>query len=190
MIASACYGGSGTFTQTVCTAPLPKCGATLVPCARSLSSLPVSGLRRLLHAADGDGVRKTRPRPATLVLLLRGVAKGEPTARLARALGVSRKPLHTLRQRLQANLNATAPTAVMCGTAFEAGELYHNAGAKKPTTSQPHRSPTPARQSAHRAWHVCERSPAPHQHHLAGHGRAALVGLRPCEPTHLPQPDG
>ncbi len=79
----------------------------------------------------GTVFAKTRPRPATLVLLLRGIAKGEPTARLARELGVSRKQLHTLRQRIQANLNATAPTGIMTGTAFEADELYQNAGEKK-----------------------------------------------------------
>jgi hypothetical protein len=65
------------------------------------------------------------------VRLLRGMAKGEPTARLARELGLSRKQLHTLRQRLQANLNVTAPTTVMTGTAFEADELYQNAGEKR-----------------------------------------------------------
>jgi hypothetical protein len=37
---------------------------------------------------------KTRQRPATLVLLRRGMAKGEPTARLACELGLSRQPLH------------------------------------------------------------------------------------------------
>jgi hypothetical protein len=83
---------------------------------------------------------KTRQRPATLVLLLRGMAKGEPTARLARELGLSRKQLHTLRQRIQANLNATAPTDVMTGTAFEADELYQNAGEKKHPPSRSHRS--------------------------------------------------
>jgi hypothetical protein len=35
------------------------------------------------------------------------------------------------RQRIQANLNDTAPTAVMLGTAFEADELYQKAGEKK-----------------------------------------------------------
>jgi transposase-like protein len=79
----------------------------------------------------GTVFAKTRQRPATLVLLLRGIAKGEPTARLARELGVSRKQLHTLRQRLQGKLNATARTDVMTGTAFEADELYQNAGEKK-----------------------------------------------------------
>jgi transposase-like protein len=81
---------------------------------------------------------KTRQRPATLVLLLRGIAKGEPTARLARELGMSRKQLHTLRQRVQRQLNDTAPAEVMTGTAFEADELYQNAGEKKHAPSRAH----------------------------------------------------
>jgi transposase-like protein len=84
----------------------------------------------------GAVFEKTLHRPATLVLLLRGIAKGEPTARLARELGISRKQLHTLRWRVQANLNAAAPTEVMSGTAFEADELYQNAGEKKHATSR------------------------------------------------------
>ena len=81
---------------------------------------------------------KTRQCPATLVLLLRGIAKGEPTARLARELGMSRKQLHTLRQRVQRQLNDTAPAEVMTGTAFEADELYQNAGEKKHAPSRAH----------------------------------------------------
>jgi transposase-like protein len=86
----------------------------------------------------GTVFAKTRQRPATLVLLLHGIAKGEPTARLARELGLSRKQLHTLRQRIQANLNATAPTEVMPDTAFAADELYQNAGEKKYAPSRSH----------------------------------------------------
>jgi transposase-like protein len=93
----------------------------------------------------GTVFAKTRQRPATLVLLWRGMAKGEPTARLARELGLSRKQLHTLRQRIQANLNTTAPTEVMRGTAFEADELYHNAGEKKHAPSNPFGSAPAAR---------------------------------------------
>jgi hypothetical protein len=66
---------------------------------------------------------KTRKRPATLVLLVRGIAKGEPTACSASELGLSRKQLNTLRQRVQTNLNQTAPTGLMTGTAFDADEL-------------------------------------------------------------------
>ena len=49
---------------------------------------------------------------------------------------MSRKQLHTLRQRVQTNLNNTAPVAVMTGTVFEADELYQNAGEKKHTPSR------------------------------------------------------
>jgi hypothetical protein len=70
----------------------------------------------------------------------------EPTARLARELGLSRKQLHTLRQRIQTRLNATAPTEVMVGTAFEADELYHNAGEKKHAPLRPSRPATPTGQ--------------------------------------------
>jgi transposase-like protein len=79
----------------------------------------------------GTVFAKTHQQPATLVLLLRGIAKGEATARLARELRLSRQQLHTLRQRIQTNLNVSAPTTVMTGTAFEADELYHNAGEKR-----------------------------------------------------------
>ncbi len=88
---------------------------------------------------------KTRQRPATLGLLLRGMAKGEPTARLARELGLSRRQLHTLRQRIQGHMNETAPTEVMRGTAFEADELAQNAG-EKSTPSRSHLHATPAHQ--------------------------------------------
>jgi transposase-like protein len=72
----------------------------------------------------------SRQRPATLLLLLRGVVKGESTARLARELQLSRQTVHTLRQRLQTNVNNTAPTGVMGGQTFEVDELYQNAGGK------------------------------------------------------------
>src|SRR5687768_4435998 len=79
----------------------------------------------------GTVFEKTRQRQATLVLLLRGIAKGEPTARLARELGLSRKQLHTLRPRIQTHLNASAPTGVMRGTTFEADARSQNAGETK-----------------------------------------------------------
>ena len=117
----------------------PRCGDAKRRLFRAQEHFPAYRCRacEVLYAADRDGLWKTRRRPATLVLVLRGTAKGEPTARLARELGLSRKQLHTLRHRIQANLNDTAPTGVMTGTAFEADELYQNAGEK----STPHRDP-------------------------------------------------
>jgi hypothetical protein len=85
---------------------------------------------------------KTRQRPATLVLLLRGIAKGEPTARFARELGISRKQRHTLRQRVQTHLHHPAPAEVMTGTAFEADALDQHAGEKQHASSRPQRPAT------------------------------------------------
>jgi transposase-like protein len=79
----------------------------------------------------GTVFEKTRQRPATLVLILRGVAKGESTARLSRELNLDRKRLGAIRQQLQNNLYETLPTDVLAGKEFEADELYQNTGGKK-----------------------------------------------------------
>jgi transposase-like protein len=96
-----------------------------------------TGYYTLLSGTAFDG---SRQRPATLVLLLRGITKGESTARLARELHLSRQTVHTLRQRLQSNLNDNAPTDVMDGQTFEVDELYQNAGEKKYAPSRRGRS--------------------------------------------------
>ena len=88
---------------------------------------------------------KTRQTPATLVLLLRGLTKGESTSRLSRELGITRKQMSTLRKRLQANLYDCLPENVMqAETAFEADELYQNAGKKAAST----KTPLPTRRGA------------------------------------------
>ncbi len=81
---------------------------------------------------------KTRQRPATLVLLLRGIAKGESSSRLSRELGIGRKRVMELRQKIQNKLYETLPTAVMDGdrplrprTVPERGEKRH--AAPRPT---------------------------------------------------------
>src|SRR6266540_4476690 len=98
----------------------PQCGRPERRLCRAPGHFPASRCR----ACEADDTRltgtvfeTTRQRPATLVRWRRGMAKGEPTARLARELGVSRTQRHPLRQRLQAHLHETAPTAVMTGPA-------------------------------------------------------------------------
>jgi transposase-like protein len=120
----------------------PRCGSTARRLFRAQGHLPAyrcracNGYDTLL---TGTVFAKTRPRPATLVLVLRGMAKGEPTARLARELGLSRQQLHILRQRLQTHVNATAPTDLMRGTAVEADERYQHAGEQQHASSRPQR---------------------------------------------------
>jgi hypothetical protein len=88
----------------------------------------------------------TRQRPATVIMILRGIAKGESTARLARELNLDRKRLGEIRQQIQTNLYETLPTDILPGTAFEADELYQNAGEKKYAPSRPGRPAAAARQ--------------------------------------------
>jgi transposase-like protein len=95
---------------------------------------------------SGTAFEGSRQRPATLVLLLRGITKGESTARLARELHLSRQTVHTLRQRIQTNVNDNAPSGEIDGRTFEVDELYQNAGEKKYAPSRSGRSTAPPRQ--------------------------------------------
>ncbi len=94
---------------------------------------------------SGTAFARTHQPPTTLVLLLRGIAKGESTARLARELKLSRKQAHTLRQRVQRNLYAQQPNDVLAEAVFEADELYQNAGEKKRPAPRPTRPAAAAR---------------------------------------------
>src|SRR6476619_367101 len=119
----------------------PRCGAADRRVARRGG--PFLGYRcsrcdRYYTVLTGTAFEKTRQPPSKLVLLLRGIAKGEPTARLSRELSISRKHAHTLRHRVQANLAATRLSGVReTEVEFEADELYQNAGEKRHATSRP-----------------------------------------------------
>ncbi len=126
----------------------PHCGSTDRRLFRQQKYFPAYRCRTCdgyYTLLTGTTFEKTRQPPATLVLLLRGITKGESTARLARELGMSRQQVLTLRQRVQTNLNDSAPTELLEGTTFEADELYQNAGEKKYAPSRPNRSATAAR---------------------------------------------
>jgi transposase-like protein len=73
--------------------------------------------QRTYTILTGSVFEKTRQRPATIVLLLRGIAKGESTTRLSRELHIDRKHLGELRQQIQTNLYDTLPGELMTGTA-------------------------------------------------------------------------
>jgi transposase-like protein len=121
----------------------PRCGAPERRPARRAAAFPAYRCQqcdRFYTVLTGTCFAKTRQSPARLVLILRGIAKGEPTARLARELGLCRRQMHTLRQRIQANLYHTLPTTLMSDAVFAADELYQNAGEKRRQTSRSQRS--------------------------------------------------
>ncbi len=69
--------------------------------------------------------------PMQVVLLVRGVCKGEPTATLARELGVTRGTVHDIRKALQANAQALQPTTPLQDHETETDEMFQNAGEKR-----------------------------------------------------------
>jgi transposase-like protein len=117
----------------------PRCGATERRLFRPQATFPAYRCQqcdRYYTILTGTAFAKTRQTPQKLVLLLRGIAKGESTARLARELDLCYKQAHTLRHRVQNNLYETLPTGLMADTAFEADELYQNAGEKRKKASR------------------------------------------------------
>ena len=148
----------------------PRCGETERRVAKQGGYFPAFRCKAcdryhtiLTHTAFA----KTRQTPATLVLLLRGLTKGESTSRLSRELGITRKQMSTLRQRLQANLYDCLPETVMqAETAFEADELYQSAGEKKQAAPGPCRPATPTGQQTQGAGHL-GHGPSPY---LRGQG--------------------
>jgi phenylalanyl-tRNA synthetase alpha chain len=77
-----------------------------------------------------------RPRIGALANKVKEVLQGD----------LDRKRLGELRQQIQTNLYNTLPGELMSGTAFEADELYQNAGEKKYAASRRGRPAAPARQ--------------------------------------------
>ena len=70
-------------------------------------------------------------RPGQAVLLLRGVCKGDPTAEIAREIGVSRQTVHDVRQELQANAERHQPQEPLPDEQTETDEMFQNAGEKR-----------------------------------------------------------
>jgi transposase-like protein len=69
--------------------------------------------------------------PMQLVLLIRGVLKGEPSKRLATELAVNYQTVLRLRHKLQANAERLQPQTPLPDTATETDEMFQNAGEKR-----------------------------------------------------------
>jgi hypothetical protein len=106
---------------------------------------------------------KKHLRPSQVVLLLRGVSKGESSMRLAQELGVSRSKVHQLRNELQQNARKLQPDAPLTDEHVQTEEMFesNNAGKKgeigtRTPTIRPEDAPTsgvgtaPTTTTAHR----------------------------------------
>jgi len=73
-------------------------------------------------------------RPAQVILLLRGVCKGEPSAGLSRELHLAYDTVHHVRQQLQANALKLQPDTPLLDAITETDEMFQNAGEKRRKT--------------------------------------------------------
>lgn len=89
------------------------------------------GCRKYYTMYTGTVFEKTRQPASKLVLILRGIAKGESTARMGRELKLDRQNLLGLRHRIQFNLSDRLSSGQQeSSQGFEADELFQNAGEK------------------------------------------------------------
>ena len=77
--------------------------------------------------------------PAQILLILRGIAQGVPTAKLAREVGISRQHLLRLRHEIQARALDATDHSPLPDDQAEADEMYQNAGEKRGTAHRPRR---------------------------------------------------
>jgi transposase-like protein len=97
----------------------------------------------LYNVYSGTIFQARHLRPAQVVVLLRGVCKGEPTATLARELSLPRSTVHELRQQLQQNARAMQPDTPLPDAEAETDEMFQNAGEKRRKARRSGRPATP-----------------------------------------------
>jgi transposase-like protein len=100
---------------------------------------------RVFNAFTGTSLQGTHRRPAQLLMILRGVAQGTPTAQMARELGCDRKELLTLRHRLQERGRIGLDRNPLDDAVVEADEMDQNAGEKRHPARRPRRPAAAAR---------------------------------------------
>jgi transposase-like protein len=119
-----------------------------------------SGCGRVFNAWTGTALQGTHRSAAHIVLIVRGIAQGTPTARLARELGCSRRHLLQLRHGLQHLAWVRVPRPRLTDGVTEADEMFQNAGEKRQAAHRPRRPAAAAGQQGPRPRHLRRRPPA------------------------------
>jgi transposase-like protein len=111
----------------------PKCGSIKRRIFRQTQTSRLTVYRCLqcegiYNLYSGTLFEKKHLRPSQVVLLLRGVAKGESS--LSEELGMSRTTVHYLRKQLQENAQRLQPETPLTDDDTETDEMFQNAGGK------------------------------------------------------------
>lgn len=115
---------------------------------------------RVFNAWTGTLLQGTHRRPSRWLLILRGIAKGQPTAEMARELGCDRKHLLALRHRLQEHARMWLDRNPLDDEVVEADEMYQNAGEKRRPAHRSGRPAATAGQPPSRPWDLRQRPSA------------------------------
>jgi transposase-like protein len=134
------------------------------------------GCGRVFNAFTGTAFHKTHRRPSEVLLILRGIAQGETTARLARELNRHRQHLLKLRHRLQDQALEAADPLPLDDPAVEADEMYQNAGEKRRAAHRPRRPAAAPREPAAGARDHGQRPPTGRRRRRPRVGAAAAAG--------------
>lgn len=87
--------------------------------------------RGIYNLYSGTIFEARQLRPSQVVLLVRGVLKGESAATLARELGMSRTTITELRHLIQQNAAEVQTDQPLQDNVVEADEMFQNAGEKR-----------------------------------------------------------
>jgi transposase-like protein len=98
---------------------------------------------RVFNAFTGSVFQGTHRSCAEVLLILRGIAQGVPTAQLARELGRNRPRLLELRHAIQNFALQNLDTSPLPDAVAEVDEMYQNAGEKRQTPPGSSRSAPP-----------------------------------------------
>jgi transposase-like protein len=130
------------------------------------------GCRRVFNMFTGTQWQGTHLTPVQILLILRGIAQGVPTAKLAREVGISRQHLLRLRHEIQARALASVDRSPLPDDQTEADEMYQNAGEKRGPAHRPGRPAAPPREPVEGPRHLGDRS--------AAGSWGGRPGQRPC----------
>lgn len=86
---------------------------------------------QIYNVYTGTVFQQRHLRPSQVVLLLRGVVKGESTRSIAAELGLNYQTVLRLRHALQANAERWQPDSPLPDQVHESDEMFQNAGEKR-----------------------------------------------------------
>ena len=117
----------------------PGCGATTAEARRfrthqrGFADYRCHQCQSVYHLYTGTIFAGSNLEPRRVVLLWRGVCKGDPSTAVAEELGLSRQCVHRWRKRIQANAYAMLSQSAWRDEATETDEMFQNAGEKRGT---------------------------------------------------------